>query len=136
MRVRGHVVHWEGTPYWAVGRADDIAQIVNVLLSNAIRHGHGRDVAVEVAERAGVIELRVSDRGPGVPPELAPVVFERGARTATSPGEGLGLHIARRLARELGGDLQLQTGPATAGAVFLLQLPHPKGAVTCPVRAV
>lgn len=135
VRLRGHAVRWQGTRCRASGRADDIAQIAHILLENAVRHASGRQIAVEVAESQELIELRVSDHGPGVPPELAPVVFERGTRSATSPGEGIGLHVARRLARELGGDLLLETGPPATGAVFLLHLPQLNGAVPCPAPA-
>jgi signal transduction histidine kinase len=136
VRVRGHAVRWNGTRCRAMGRADDIAQIAHILLDNAARHGRGRHIELEVAERGGLIELRVSDHGPGIPPELAPVVFERGVRTATSRGEGIGLNIARRLARELGGDLRLEAVSGTTGAVFVLHLPHPTGAIPCHVRVV
>jgi signal transduction histidine kinase len=136
VRVRGHAVRWNGTRCRAMGRADDIAQIAHILLDNAARHGRGRHIALEVAERGGLIELRVSDHGPGVPPELAPVVFERGVRISTSRGEGIGLNIARRLARELGGDLRLEAVSGITGATFVLQLPHPTGAVPCHVRVV
>ena len=136
VRVRGHAVRWNGTRCRALGRADDIAQIAHILLDNAARHASGRDIALDVTDRGGLIELRVSDHGPGVPPELVPVVFERGTRVANSRGEGIGLHIAWRLARELGGDLRLEATPASTGAVFVLHLPHPNGAVPCHVPAV
>jgi signal transduction histidine kinase len=136
IRVRGHAVRWNGTQCQALGRSDDIAQIAHILLDNAARHAGGRDIALEVNERGGLIELRVSDHGPGVPPELVPVLFERGTRTANSRGEGIGLHIAWRLARELGGDLRLEATPASTGAVFVLHLPHPTGAVQCHAPAV
>ena len=136
VRLRGHAVRWNGTRCRTRGRADDVAQIAHILLDNAARHGRGRHIALEVAERGGLIELSVSDHGPGVPPELAPVVFERGIRTATSRGEGIGLNIARRLARELGGDLRLEAVSGTTGAVFVLQLPPTTGAVPCLEHAV
>jgi signal transduction histidine kinase len=78
----------------------------------------------------------VSDDGPGVPAAIAPVLFERGTRTATSRGEGIGLHIARRLARDLGGDLWLEPVPAATGAVFVFQLPDAKGDTPCLAAAV
>jgi signal transduction histidine kinase len=136
IRVRGHAVRWNGTQCQALGRADDIAQVAHILLDNAARHASGRDIALEVNERGGLIELRVSDHGPGVPPELVPVLFERGTRTATSRGEGIGLHIAWRLAHELGGNLRLEATPASTGAVFVLHLPHPTGTVQCHAPAV
>jgi signal transduction histidine kinase len=136
MRLCGHAVLWKGTRCRALGRADDIAEIVHILLDNAARHAGGRRVALEVADCGELIELRVSDDGPGVPAALAAVLFERGTRTGTSRGEGIGLHIARRLARDLGGDLWLEPVPAATGAVFVLQLPDTTGDAPCLEAAV
>jgi signal transduction histidine kinase len=135
VRLRGHAVRWAGTPCRVLGRPDDIAQIAHILLDNAARHASGRRISLEVTDCRDRIELRVSDDGPGVSPRLAPLVFDRGTRSATSGGEGIGLHIARRLARDLGGDLQLEPGHA-AGAVFVLQLLVPAGAFPCLAPAV
>jgi signal transduction histidine kinase len=135
VRLRGHAVLWKGTRCQALGRSDDIAEIAHILLDNAARHGSGQQIELAVSDRGGQIELCVSDCGPGVPPTLAPVVFERGTRSSTSRGEGIGLHIARRLATDLGGDLRLESVPATSGAVFVLQL-EPTGGVPCLAPAV
>jgi signal transduction histidine kinase len=136
VRMRGHEVVWTGTRRLGVGRADDISEIVHILLENAIRHAGGNQIEVEVAGGPERIELRVSDAGPGVPAALAPNVFDRDIRTATSRGEGIGLHIARRLARDLGGDLRLESSPTATGASFVLQLLDPAGGATCLARAV
>jgi len=62
------------------------------------------------AQPGGGAELRMLDRGPGIPPALRERVFEKFYRaddslTARTPGSGLGLSIARRLMRDLGGDV-------------------------------
>jgi signal transduction histidine kinase len=137
VRLRGHPVLWDGTRCRAWVRADDFAEIAHILLDNAARHAGGRHIVLEVSDREQWIELRVSDGGPGVAPDLAPVVFERGTREATSRGQGIGLHIARRLAQDLGGDLRLaEPTPAATGAVFVLQLPEPTGDAPCLAPAV
>lgn len=121
VRLTGHAVLWKGTQRRALGRADDIGEIAHILLDNATRHAAGHEIVLDVVHRGNWVELRVSDSGPGVPPSLAQVVFERGTRAASSRGEGIGLHIARRLAQDLGGELRLE--PAASGAVFVLRLP-------------
>ncbi len=123
IRARGQQVLWEGTGCRVWGRRDEIAEIVHVLLENAARHAPESEVRVEVTAGPDRIELRVADRGPGVPPELASTLFERGVRGAGSPGQGLGLHVARRLSREMRGDLCLERSSAQVGAVFSLTLP-------------
>jgi len=69
----------------------------------------------------------VLDRGPGVPPAHRERIFEKFHRvddtlTAEKTGAGLGLSIARQLARGLSGDLRCEPR-AGGGAAFLLELP-------------
>ena len=108
---------------------DAIEQIVLNLIDNACKYAaDGGEIAVAVASRStGGAEVRVSDRGPGVSPEHRERIFEKfhrvdDALTAEKTGAGLGLSIARQLARGLGGDLRFE--PRTgAGAEFVLELP-------------
>ncbi len=120
------VVSWNipGDLY-AVGRSDDVAQVVHGLLSNAQRHAPDSpvDVVVQRVEKFAVI--RVEDRGPGVSVELRDAIFERGERGRARPdceGRGLGLHIARTIARAQGGDLWVEDRPR-GGASFVLTVP-------------
>jgi signal transduction histidine kinase len=122
LRLRGLRISWEGTRALAVGRGDDIAEIVHILLHNAVRHAPGSEVSMEVESTPTEVRLRVADDGPGVPASMAPMLFERGIRRPDSPGEGIGLQIARRLAREMGGDLHLDPHPDRRGAAFVLTL--------------
>jgi signal transduction histidine kinase len=85
----------------------------------------------EDAPAAGWAFIRVEDTGPGIAPELAPLLFEPfvqadGAYTREQGGTGLGLAISRRLARLMGGDLVARSRPG-AGATFTLWLPGPAG---------
>jgi signal transduction histidine kinase len=123
VRARGQRVLWSGTHCQAWGRRDEIAEIVHVLLENANRHAPGSDVAVEVSAGRDRVELRVADHGPGVPVELASQLFDRGTRGRHSPGQGIGLNLARRLSREMGGDLRLEAPAPGIGAAFALVLP-------------
>ena len=70
--------------------------------------------------------LTVADRGPGVPPEVLPRLFERFARGPDSRGLGLGLYIARRVAEAHGGALTVETAPGR-GTRFRLALPADGG---------
>jgi two-component system OmpR family sensor kinase len=84
------------------------------LVENAGQHAEKR---VTIDLRAlDLIEIAVSDDGPGVPPDLRESIFEPGASTQGSSGLGLG--IARRVARSLGGDVVLH------GDEFVLRLPR------------
>ena len=108
---------------------DAVEQIVLNLLDNACKYAAGgREVTVRLGAPAGRgAELRVLDRGPGVPPEHRERIFEKFHRvddtlTAEKSGAGLGLSIARQLARGLGGDLRFEPR-AGGGADFILTLP-------------
>ncbi|MGH7956271.1 MAG: sensor histidine kinase [Opitutaceae bacterium] len=108
---------------------DALEQIVLNLIDNACKYAaDGGEIAVALTARAGRgADVRVSDRGRGVPPEHRERIFEKfhrvdDALTAEKTGAGLGLSIARQLARGLGGELRYE--PRTgAGAEFVLELP-------------
>jgi signal transduction histidine kinase len=132
VRLGGHTVRWTrvGCRVWAAG--DDVVEIVDVLLENATRHAGGRGVEVAATPRDDVVDLRVSDQGPGIAPEVMSKLFVRGARRKGSPGQGLGLDIARRLAHEMGGQHRLETPRlGTPGAAFVLTLPAAGGGAAC-----
>jgi signal transduction histidine kinase len=101
-------------------RGDPVAlqRILTNLVDNAVRHGGG-DVEVRVRNGDGRVRVEVADRGPGFrDPERA---FEPLFRDAAAGGAGLGLAIARRLARAHGGDVTAAGRPG-GGAVVTLAL--------------
>lgn len=83
--------------------------IVDNLVANALE-GEGRAVEVRILQSTTHVTLRVSDDGPGLSDERRATLFEP-LRTEKSQGLGLGLPIARALARTLGGDLVLADTP-------------------------
>ena len=120
--ARGRVVVWQPSGLRAMGRADDIAEVVNVLLENAAVHGGPDAVSVRVARDLDGhgVTVTVTDQGPGIAPELHERLFDWGVSRPGSPGQGIGLHVAADLARQLGGRLELV--PGTTGASFALHL--------------
>ncbi len=108
---------------------DALGQIVLNLIDNACKYAaDGGEVSVAVVALAGGgAEVRVADRGPGVPVAHRERIFEKFHRVddtliAEKTGAGLGLSIARQLARGLGGELRL-VPRAGKGAEFVLDLP-------------
>lgn len=103
-----------------------IGEAIGNLVSNAIRHSGSPDVAVSVSRSARGFAIAVEDHGIGIPPEHAERVFERfhrvdPARASESGGAGLGLAIARRIARLHGGDVVLSP-VVPSGARFVLSV--------------
>ncbi len=108
---------------------DRLRQVLIHLLDNAIKYGpSGSEVSVSAQVEPGArrVAIRVSDRGPGLSAEEAEEVFlpyRRVDRTAGGKhGIGLGLSLARSLARLMSGTLELEPGDGT-GATFVLRLP-------------
>jgi signal transduction histidine kinase len=110
-------------------RRTDLERMLRNLLENAVRHSSSGDkVEVTASTSNSAIVISVADSGPGVPIADRPRVFEpfwRGAdqQASGAPGAGLGLAIARQIARAHGGDIDLAESP-TGGALFRITLPR------------
>jgi len=112
-----------------VGRWDRerLGQVVSNLVANAIKYGQGRPVIVRATgdvQRGGA-RIEVSDKGPGIPPELHGRIFEPFKRcdaTGQHDGLGLGLYIVRSIVERLGGAVRVDSRPG-AGATFVVELP-------------
>ena len=100
-----------------VGTEESLAvQILGPVVENAIRYGRSRATVTVSAEPDGVL-LLVSDDGPGIGADEAEAVFAPGSRGRAGgevAGAGLGLSLARRLARAAGGDVVAATGGGVA----------------------
>jgi PAS domain S-box-containing protein len=104
-----------------------LVQILLNLLTNALKFtGAGGTVSLWARRAEAVVELGVTDTGPGLTAEQQRrlfVPFERlGADAAGIPGLGLGLAVSRRLAEAMGGGLSVRSAPGQ-GAEFVLSLP-------------
>jgi len=103
-----------------------VQQMITNYVTNALRYGRP-PIAITMASVTGAAELRVSDAGDGVAPELLPRLFGKFARGSTEQGTGLGLFIVRELARAQGGDAWYEAR-AGGGSCFALRLPVPRTA--------
>jgi len=143
-------------PATVLGDRALVEGILEALLDNALRYGGAGTVRLEASlplVEEGVeqqIVYSVSDSGPGIPLLEQPRVFEPLLRDAGGPARAQGahfsLHMARRLARFLEGELELESAPGQ-GCLLRLQLPagdlsgvefglHPPGALPSAVNAL
>jgi len=102
-----------------------LEQVLNNLLTNAIKYGEGRPVHVRVEEAAEDVVLTVRDAGIGIAPEDQARIFqrfERATSTRQSESLGLGLYIARELVSAHGGTISVRSTPGQ-GATFEVRLP-------------
>lgn len=118
-------------PIWVEADAMRLGQVLSNLLTNAIRYTPA-DQPVTVALTADEAEARVSvrDRGPGIPPDVLPHLFERFYRAPGAErqpggeeGLGLGLYIAYEIVRRHGGRLWCESVAGT-GSTFTFALPR------------
>jgi signal transduction histidine kinase len=94
----------DGAAVRAVASRGTVGQVLDVLLDNALRHGAG-PVTIHVRQNARLATLTVDDAGTGVAADATERIFDRGASRTGSTG--IGLHLARALARADGGSLRL-----------------------------
>jgi len=114
---------------------DRIAQVVYNIAANARdAMPEGGRLTVTTRQVGEWVEMRFTDTGPGVPPELAERIFEPFFSHGKREGAGLGLSIARRIVREHGGEIVVESPPG-GGATFVVRLPLGEPMSRSPVGA-
>lgn len=117
------------SPQRASGERRRVLQILINLLTNAVRYSPANtEVTLTVERRGDVVQMVVADQGPGISVDHQLLIFEKFERLGRRDGggSGLGLYIARKLARAMGGDLIVRSDVAH-GAIFTLCLPMISG---------
>ncbi len=103
---------------------DDLFDALGNLIENAIRYAPDSPITVESSAAESRAQIRVIDRGPGIPPEDRARIFERfqrGKSAGKPEGLGLGLAIVRRVVERWNGGIALQSEPGET--VFTLSFP-------------
>ena len=121
----------------ATGDRRRVEQIVTNLAANAIKFAGGGPVELTGRFEGPIAVIAVRDQGPGIAEKDRQRVFERFYRMADHEpitGTGLGLPIARDLARAMGGELDAASLPGV-GSSFVLVMPGPAGAVPAAAMA-
>lgn len=100
----------------------EMAQILINLITNALHVApRGSEIRLSAHDADGEVRVRVQDQGPGIPPDQEEAIFAP-FTSSKDGGMGIGLSIAREMARRHGGDLTVI--PSDEGACFELRLPR------------
>jgi PAS domain S-box-containing protein len=113
---------------------DRIIQALSNIIGNSIKFTREGEITVRsrVLPDGKVLEITISDTGPGIPKEVLPLMFERfiskrpdgsPGKVTVSQGTGLGLFISRSIARAHGGDIVAYNNPSGKGATFAVTIP-------------
>ena len=133
-RQRVELDHGQMTQLHVHGDRQYLLQMISNLLENGIKYsGAGKCVRIETARKDGMAYLRVSDTGPGIPPEHLPTLFDRFYRVdaarsrndsdlSSSSGSGLGLSIVSWIVHAHGGTISVAS-KLNQGTTFEVKLP-------------
>jgi signal transduction histidine kinase len=109
----------------AIADRDEVHEALANIIDNAIKYAPGSPIRIEsTLPHEGIVEIAISDEGPGIPAEDREAIFERffrGASRGEVEGSGLGLAIAKRAIDRAGGTLRLDTS-VTRGTRFVIAL--------------
>jgi signal transduction histidine kinase len=128
--AEGQTIRLEAPAALPIGDWDHhrIGQVLQNLLSNALKYAPAGEVVVRVEDRGDAAQVAVVDHGPGISSQALPRLFQRFYRaedTAASDttGLGLGLYISRGLVESHGGQIRVEPTPG-GGATFVFELPY------------
>jgi signal transduction histidine kinase len=135
--VEVRVVVPENAPLMRSDRGK-VVKVLASLLSNAYKFTSRGEVRARVAAEGDRIAYSIEDTGIGIPPAAHEYVFDEfrqvdGSTTRVYGGSGLGLALARGLARRLGGEILLASEPGV-GSTFTVRLPLRAAAADSPAR--
>jgi two-component system, OmpR family, sensor kinase len=130
--VNGKVLIERPTPQQEVSAVFDrerLRQAISILLDNAVKYSpEGGRVTIGIVEEDSSVRVEVADTGIGIPEDQIPHVFERFYRAEearSTEGLGLGLSIARQIAEDHRGSIEVRSKPGE-GSTFIMRIPRSK----------
>lgn len=108
-------------PVYVLADAEGLRRILRNLVDNALKYARsGKYLGLRLVEEEAIVRIELEDHGPGIPTEERERIFRRAYTSGR--GSGLGLSIARTLAREMGGEIRALEAE-DGGTVFEVTLP-------------
>jgi signal transduction histidine kinase len=138
-RTKGYTVTCDLQPGWVDGDPTRLEQIATNLIDNAVKYTPaGGSINIAICTAGSDVEMRVTDSGVGIPPDLLPHVFEVFVQGTISldrsqGGLGIGLSLVRRLVELHGGSVEAHSDGTSSGSTFIMRLPgatRPEGSNT------
>lgn len=129
-RLQDYRTEVELAPVWVNGDADRLSQIIDNLLTNAMKYTPvGGLIRVQTLQEGDQAVLRVTDSGIGIAPDLLPRVFdlftqEQRSLDRAQGGIGVGLTLVRRLVELHGGRVDAHSPGISKGSTFVVRLPR------------
>ena len=107
------------------GEEGDLLEMLGNLLDNAYKWCKQRVRVTATFDQNQGLQLSVEDDGPGITPQKADAVLQRGVRgDSSNPGHGIGLAIVQDIVRVYDGKLSIEKSPSLNGARMTLLFPH------------
>jgi signal transduction histidine kinase/PAS domain-containing protein len=125
------IVRVPSEPLWVDADPTRMAQVIANLLNNAAKYSPlGAPIVLEAAAEAAMVQIRLVDRGKGIPQEMLSRVFDMFTQVDGDSGLGLGigLALARHLVAMHGGTLEVESAGIGQGAAFTIRLPRAEAA--------
>lgn len=129
-RAQGYEIVADAEDVWIHGDPVRIEQVINNLLTNAIKFSpEGSVVTVTLTSSQGKAVLSVADRGLGIPADFAPHIFEPFIQGPALPGRmpsgmGIGLALVKQIVELHGGSVEVLPNPHAPGSTFRVSLPQ------------
>jgi signal transduction histidine kinase len=128
-RTKGYTVTCDLQPGWVDGDPTRLEQIATNLIDNAVKYTPaGGSIHIAICPAGSDVEMKVTDSGVGIPPDLLPHVFEVFVQGTISldrsqGGLGIGLSLVRRLVELHGGSVEAHSEGTSSGSTFTIRLP-------------
>jgi signal transduction histidine kinase len=98
-----------------------IPMVFDNLMRNSAEYGNGDvTLTISISEENDIVHIKLSDDGPGIPKEIEPKIFQKGASTT---GGGFGLYLTKKVVEGYGGKIEYIPDKKKPGATFHIQLP-------------